>query len=594
MYARKCFAIGVLLLLASCGRVPTALERQEDALDISNETERQFHTTLYFPKGEALHYPGYIIAFEKSPKAIIDQPPSERIVDSRAAYLGTETNNGHDRDTKELIEGFQKRDRKSLFVSHIIKYQGPTNNDNGRFIDQCFIYNAFESDMSPPGAKPSQVSVDFHGMVWHHCPRLALGPDNTLTRSKLDPNTKKEIVKEVEGNPATRKQIDLTQAQYQAPRPVHDLYGGGLDAMKKLECGLSSHIHQDGYTHLLVLVMGWNTSQDEAIRNFNDIIGNIIEARNEDVDPVTKKVAPFRPLVLGVTWPSYWSNSFTNLFSYANKADDADELGLSWLNVIVNRTIPVVLSQANVRPNVILIGHSFGARAAMRALFSSPLLLPTPPVTDRPVSEVNLLVGLQGAVSINRFIPQRSHEGAPYRDFGKLMNTQVALTASRGDSATAFPLWYKPSGSYRTWESICKSDSNDLKTIFDCRRTDSKRKSVAVPEVSSPSTPATWIPPHLFQVCEDSDASEACNLKSSSENRKILYIDASDTVTMFNSPGSGGGAHSDIYRLPMGQLLWKLIKTYASGTRTSETHAEIEYNKTMKECEKADLRTSSR
>jgi hypothetical protein len=34
-------------------------------------------------------------------------------------------------------------------------------------------------------------------------------------------------------------------------------------------------------------------------------------------------------------------------------------------------------------------------------------------------------------------------------------------------------------------------------------------------------------------------------------------------MAQFNSPGSGGGAHSDIYRLPMGRLLWRLVEEYA-------------------------------
>ena len=89
------------------------------------------------------------------------------------------------------------------------------------------------------------------------------------------------------------------------------------------------------------------------------------------------------------------------------------------------------MSESGAKLPVIAIGHSFGARAMTRALFSSPLINDEKMVT----SPVNLAVSLQGAMSINRFFPSLGNEGAPYRDYVSLVNTKIVLTASRFDSA---------------------------------------------------------------------------------------------------------------------------------------------------------------
>lgn len=68
-----------------------------------------------------------------------------------------------------------------------------------------------------------------------------------------------------------------------------------------------------------------------------------------------------------------------------------------------------------------------------------------------------------------------------------------------------------------------------------------------------------------FILCNRGETSDRCAdpLKYNIEPRMIDYIDTSNGITEYNSLGTGGGAHSDIYRLPMGRLLWRLIQAYA-------------------------------
>lgn len=564
------------IAIAACAGTITVLDTQEKNLAVDGINEREFHTALYFPKGEALHYPGYIVAIEKSPRNVVGGPNIEnRIADPNAEYIKLEQGKGLAKTTAQIIETYEDK-RKSLFLSHIIRYGAPQpGEESSALIDQCFIYNSFES--YPAGMTNSSSMI-----AWRHC---GLRP----TDGKKSVSVQQPLPAGATGSP-----IYITSDQYQVAGATNMIYGDGLKALKKLECGLAAHVNKEHFTHLVIIVMGWNTSQDEAIRNFNDIVGNMVEAAEDeryakkpsgaaDADPAAMQ---FKPLVVGVTWPSYWNKSKWDLASYFDKADDADELGLTWLNVIINKTVPLVLAQpekdergvptATRSLRVILIGHSFGARAAMRALFSGPVL--DPPVVNshgQPKPMVDLAVGLEGAVSVNRFLKPESAEGAPYRDYSAI-GTKIVLTASDFDEATSVPVWYKPSGSAKVWRDECKNSAK----IFDCW---SAADSIAYGKDLSEPTGG-------FAICPANSTSD-CTIHSQfpneSRHEKVLYLNTSDGITKYNTPGTGGGAHSDIYRLPMGRLLWMLTKTYArSGTRQDDlTQPAIDHAQTAaKDC----------
>jgi hypothetical protein len=150
-------------------------------------------------------------------------------------------------------------------------------------------------------------------------------------------------------------------------------------------------------------------------------------------------------------------------------------------------------------------------------------------------------------VSINRFVPEDSDEGAPYRDFKTLGKTKIVLTAAQNDQATGAPFWYAPSGSFKAYNKACEGANKAYESVFDCWR--------AMDTSSAGGT---------FKVCRvGTDECLEPSSNAAQTNPQILYIDASNGITKFNSPGSGGGAHSDIYRLPMGRLIWRLIQNYA-------------------------------
>ncbi|QVM93995.1 alpha/beta hydrolase [Pseudomonas entomophila] len=515
----------------------------EDVLEVNSANAVKFHSMLYFPSGTALHYPGYVVALEKSPQQIIGGPKvsdeSKKLFHADATYFKAEQDTST--NTSHQIKRFQQWDTKAMFVSHILKNGVLPDHDTGYMAkSHCFVYNAYAAD--------------------------------ALANIRKDYDLKKV---------SDWNACDASRNLEQTHSGLRSLYQESAQALKSLEQNLTRDLTGSRYTHVIVVVMGWNTAQDEAIRNINDITGNLMAAAyevgqaqksplnrakavrsNQVFQPTAEKgiyttpktdvldTTRFRPLVIGVTWPSFWSNSFTNFFSYGNKANDADEIGLTWLNMLVNQTVPNALAASKSNAKVVTIGHSFGARAMMRALFSSPALAPQQAF---PQSHVNLAVGLQGAVSINRFTVGDGKEGAPYRDFAKLQNTHIALTASEHDGAAGGPVfWYDPSGSIKSWNLVCGAAAPASSATFDCLKASDTSAS----------------PNGLFSLCKVGDSH--CTASTLSRG-KVSYIDASDGITQFNSPGSGGGAHSDIYRLPMGRLLWRLIEQYAP---SAESQAE--------------------
>lgn len=92
--------------------------------------------------------------------------------------------------------------------------------------------------------------------------------------------------------------------------------------------------------------MGWNTGEIEALESFNNLSGFLADAAERS--PEGK---PFKPLVIGVTWPSAWSfgtsptDDLLRGISFANKKNDADEVGAVWLSRLLHDILPRVRGQ---------------------------------------------------------------------------------------------------------------------------------------------------------------------------------------------------------------------------------------------------------
>lgn len=537
-------AILYCLLATSCANSETVMSPYENALGLNDTISRDFHSMIYFPSGISLHFPGYIVAIEKAPKHVVVGPEdiSQSSFIQSGTYIKGEKPALH--DTKNKIFQFLHNNAKTMFISHIIKnnFTVISGDSSTPYItnNHCFVYNAYVDDSLAKSAQKIDLTKISD---WHTCD-TSFGTSHTTVKN-------------------------LT------------FYRDGSQALNSLEVNLEHDIQSGAYTHILLIIMGWNTSQFEAIRNFNDITGNImvasleskkdapmatspqniVIARQRAISPEKNHQQAFRPLIIGVTWPSYWSTRLDNVTSYTNKADDADEIGLTWLNKLVNETLPESMKTAGKKLPIIAVGHSFGARAMTRALFSNIVLTNAEgvlPDQTKVTSPVNLAISLQGAVSIDRFYAGHGLEGAPYRDYSQLHNTKIVLTASSHDMANKVSFWSDTAGTSRSYRRACID--NKYPNIFHC--------------MTASDTSATN--GGGFSLCNRQRRDLKCPspFNSISDTSKVDYIDTSNEITQYNSPRTAGGAHSDIYRLPMGRLLWRLIQEYAMNQPTATDDAQ--------------------
>lgn len=468
------FSIMFALSAAISACSPTAanfLEKEATALGTNSALDQRLHMALLDPPGVGLAFPGLLIGVEKSDQETIGGPAAlpAGTVPLYPEAAGYERHRYGPHPAEKLFT-----DRKSLFVSHIMEYAPHADGLFPTRARGCLKYSAYGN---------SDVQT------------IARCPGSTP-----------------EG----------------APPRVGDAFMAGLKAIEELKPALRARLaeSQTPYTHVLLYVMGWNTDQQEAVRNFNSLVGQLAEAHHRDCGKAGSCPA-LRPLVIGVSWPSLW-NFPPPPFSYGNKASDADELGLVTLNVLLHRVIkPLKAEFAATRPlNTVLIGHSFGARALTRAAFSEPLL--SPDGRPAPGRAVDLLLSLQGGFSVNRFLPEDSAENAPYADFKDTVG-RIVMTASERDTANPVAWWSDHSGGRSGWERACGTPGRPA--VFDCHRLEGD---------------GVW--PENASFAEG----------------KVIYLDASNIVT-YEVTGSGGGAHSDVYRLPMARLILKAINTFAPG-----------------------------
>jgi len=281
---------------------------------------------------------------------------------------------------------------------------------------------------------------------------------------------------------------------------IANAYDKSFDVLKLLKKDINKEI--SNYDSVIIFVMGWNTSQEEAIRNFKSLYKNTISASKNSI----------HPLFIGVTWPSEWESNYipdfiVKILSFPVKAEDADELGLTWLGSLIHYSL------SDIDVPIYVVGHSFGARATTMAVFEGNILYQK---EKYPKKYIDTIISLQGAYSVNRFLKDRrdgiSHDISNVR--------QIVLTSSKYDYAMDSAFWSKSyAGDDKSYNNHCKNN-----TYFMC-----------------------GVNTKDFQIQFNTRAS------------KVTYLNC-DSIIKNNAYLSGGGAHSDIYDKEMGEFLYKVIK----------------------------------
>lgn len=299
----------------------------------------------------------------------------------------------------------------------------------------------------------------------------------------------------------------------QARREFNNAFVGSWDALDLLGQRLEQDVASNEYTHLLVAVMGLDTAQEEAIRNYKSIVSSIRKSGGDN----------FNPLFIGITWPSFYANRWFDplweALAYPPIADRADTLGLTWLGVLLN---DVILPFGD-RIEITLIAHSFGARAATMSLCIGPMIKRNGKQASRqsPQGEIENFIGLAAAFSLERFKQTNNpfYEDIYYRDYCPTIKRFI-FTASDNDSAFLPVFWSESVGDHEFMLEYCR-----------------ERQPVSV-------------------SC--SAATAEGEIEGVDGRVKVNYIDTTELMK-YTMPGTEGGGHSDIYRPEIGGMLWSLI-----------------------------------
>lgn len=454
---RFSFLLILIFSLVSCSN-NRHLKESEKALDTDGSITMRFHSVLYYPAELSMRFDGYIVGVEKSPrKTLLNDGDLNTVAIPEAGFKDKE-------DVEDILN-----DGKLLYVSHVIKNFREPEEKN------CALYNLY---------------------------------------SEIDPKTSPlvdECIEEFQSKIPTESET--------AKNPFNKSWS----ALDKLSESMSHRIEKEKeegkekYTHIVVVTMGWNTPQEEAIRNFNSIIYKLREEHGSSI----------KPLVIGVTWPSEWTypllDPLVRILSFPIKARDADELGLTWLGVLLHDTIP--RANSGGLP-VIVIGHSFGSRASSVAACVGPGIYDTKPIE---LKEIDTVVNLQGAF-LSRRVFGKNDQGFHFPKSCKFVENFV-LTSSKKDDAVKSAIWSMFGGYYagdaRSYKDLCTDEASKVR-------------------------------------CVKADADGGMTLNGTDHQKNITLINADDLINE-NAYNTGGGAHSDIYRSQHGRLLRNIINRNFNG-----------------------------
>lgn len=448
-------ALVASLALCACS-YPRYYASAEYALTTDAFFTAQAHTAVYYPTEIALDVPGYVVGIEMGERRLVMREGDliiERPVQAGTSMLRLADNL---RDGRNRGEAQFETDLVP-FVSQVLRYSG-----NALGVGNCALFSSYQArDELMPFCDDRRR------------PRIA---DWRTYRSAF---------------------ADSWQA---------------IDALKE---AVQADAASGRYTHLVVAMMGWRTTQEEAIRNFTSLVHAVKRVAGAD----------FRPLFIGITWVGPWSgrllDPLVEFAAYGNIADLADTLGLSWVGVLNDE---VVLPLAG-RIQTTYITHSFGTRASTTAVCIGPAIRRDGAPHPRPAGAIDQLIGFQGAFSLQRFLEKRLaffYEDVYFpNDCDRARS--IVLTATAHDSASKTIVWADLAGNYTYYRRFCRRQTGKL---VSCTTVDANGA------IDGPYDP----------------------------RMKVLYLDAT-RLLRFRAPGTDGGAHSDTFRPPVGRLLWTLMAT---------------------------------
>jgi len=416
-----------------------------------NTDERALGTTRRSPALNhlAVYYPGGISLNAPGYLIGIEDSLPYRIAEEGDLKFSGPNGNGR---TIEYLKD-QLRDGKLPFISHIIHYAGNHYGD-----EDCALYNYYR---------------DHNGDLMPFCDSVKQDPVNRSNNN------------------------------------YHKAYANSWIALDILKSRLEADVASGKYTHVVVMMMGMDTTQEQSVRDFNTLVWSLRNAGGDQ----------FRPLVIGISWPSFfdsrWLDPIWETLAYPSKADEADKIGLTWVGVLMHD----IIGPLRGRVKTMAVVHSFGARAVSMAACVGPEIVRVDGYRPRVL---DYFVGFAPAFSLHRFLKARYlAEDIRYPDACR-RGGKIILTSSNHDYASKMPIWVDLAGNYDDYRKFCRRKHEIART---CLTVDSKGQ--------------------IQQEYADSD--------------RFLYIDTTQLM-QYQIPNTDGGAHSDIFRSQVGRMIWSIVQ----------------------------------
>lgn len=621
--------ISSLIFLVSCSNNKPKLYEIEKRFKTDGEEHAIFHPTSEQDGGLGIRFPGYLIGIEETDRNIIGKPDDfEKLKDC--------TKDKNHKIIKKILDGQQR-----TFVSHIVEYR--LENDE-KYIKEDVFYNIYDKRFGTETQNAYRRGVEelcklkkkiesvideenkngtgythllFYSMGWNTDQQESLRNYNsllyqmrkrhdspyfiqdefdprsqitggTLTAESLHKKIDKDYYPAVKSEKVSRENIidrlnDLLRTpnfydQLKRP-PFRVLQQKKEDVkfketMEKIDtlAEKTQAYRNKPFSHL-------SDREQDTILQLNRYLLEILypETPNKKVYLENK---PFRPLFVGVSWPSgrrfssvWWLiGDLRKSLSYIPKAKNADEIGVVWANRIL-WDILVPLKKAKKIP-LILIGHSLGARIVTRAVFSRGIFDGSvgkgrPEISWDKVYDIDLVIGLQGAFSVNRFIPGEGKEGSPYSDFKERNYARKFIfTWSKNDWANPVAYWFTGEEHMGGIYGYAKSYTRQGKDIFDHFEIEAGKELLSSYDVEFKSVEiekefkknvvwCRWLWEITQEVLPKALVENEWN-HSFSHSEKISMVDTSALIR--NKPyGKGGNAHSDIYTPGVAAFVWDCI-----------------------------------
>jgi hypothetical protein len=355
--------------------------------------------------------------------------------------------------------------------------------------------------------------------------------DKTIKRYKQIKSWNKKILQDKKSMVLTHwlkvSNMDYSMAYNIYDNELYDkdynLYRDTKSQLDSVKVFLQREAINKKYTHIILMNTGWNNNQFNSVSRYNDWLKVISDAAKTEGKP-------FKPFFIGITWPSFWSNTLINkpMIDMMNKANDADELGITHVNYLLWKVLMPVSEQTKIP--LVLIGHSFGAKILTRASHSSMYFNETVNCTKK----IDLMLAFQGAYLTDRHLDKSLKKNAnKTTGVGLYIENNpckmfVATTSGKDYAMNSAKV--AKFGLYMGKDDTYTEIHNNHKSIFQTAVVDSSGY-----------------------------------IDISQLNDKPIVLKADNIIWHKKSnKKTGSGAHGDVSNKECGVLIWQLIEKYAN------------------------------